>query len=55
MSDLVGNPEDRFSRIASHMTENIESWFTPILVEKLRGTSFHNMTCMFVVCIVAVR
>ena len=32
MSDLVGNPEDRFSRVAAHVRGDFESVFSKSLI-----------------------
>ena len=34
MSDLVGNPEDRFSRVAAHMIDGDSSYFPDKIVKR---------------------
>ena len=45
MSDLVGNPEDRFSRVAAHDdgSEN-DTGFISIKVYNVPGNSFSDMS-----------
>ena len=55
MSDLVGNPEDRFSHIAAHMpttsTVNIPIHFDQLVTSRKRSyvsmTAVHFSICLF--------